>query len=243
MDISKLADKLAKLNKPVNEFADIWFKPTEEEQRIRLVPYPHQNDPFIEVYFHYNVGNTKSLVCPQQMEGRPCPICDLAESFRVKGGDDNYELYKAYKPKMRTYVPVVVRGKEEEGVKLWGFGVNIYKELGGYIIDPDWGNIADPTEGYDLSVRMIPVGKPGNDTRYPKTVMKIKPKKTPLGKGVDIDEIPNFLENGLFQIKEHEEILDILRSLSNDEDNDYNDDIDITDDSDFDSKLDKLIDD
>ena len=32
-------------------------------------------------------------------------------------------------PKMRTYVPVLVRGKESEGVKFWGFGKLVYQEL------------------------------------------------------------------------------------------------------------------
>lgn len=243
MDINKLAEKLSKLNTTKGEFTDLWFKPSEEEQRIRILPYPHQNDPFIEVYFHYNIGNSKSLVCPRAMEGRACPICDLAEEIKAKGGDDNYKIFQDYKAKMRTYVPVLVRGKEEEGVKLWGFGINIYKELGGYMVDPDWGNIADVTEGHDISVRMIPVGKPGNDTRYPKTVMKLKPKKTPLG--VDLDEIPNYIENGVFPIKEYAELVDVLRAITDvDEDDDLDDD-DFTGNSsgDLSSKLDSLLDD
>ena len=32
-------------------------------------------------------------------------------------------------PKMRTYVPILVRGAESEGVKFWGFGKQVYTEL------------------------------------------------------------------------------------------------------------------
>jgi len=242
MDINKLAEKLAKLNSTRNEFADIWFKPSEEEQRIRIIPYPHQNDPFIEVYFHYNIGNAKSLVCPREMEGKSCPICDLADEIKNKGGDDNYKLFLDYKAKMRVYVPVIVRGKEEDGVKLWGFGVNIYKELGGYMVDPDWGNIADPVQGHDISVRMIPVGKPGNDTKYPKTVMKLKPNKTQLG--VDLEDIPNYLETAIFQSKEYSELVDILRQITDyDGDDDLDDDDFVSKSDDLSSKLDSLLDD
>ncbi|MAP03164.1 MAG: hypothetical protein CMF85_05080 [Candidatus Marinimicrobia bacterium] len=47
-------------------------------------------------------------------------------------------------PKMRTFVPVIVRGEEAEGVKFWGFGKEVYQELLGVIADPDYGDITDP---------------------------------------------------------------------------------------------------
>jgi hypothetical protein len=49
-------------------------------------------------------------------------------------------------PKMRTYVPVIIRGKEAEGVKFWGFGKTIYAELLSIISDPDYGDITDLNE-------------------------------------------------------------------------------------------------
>ena len=42
---------------------------------------------------------------------------------------------------MRTYVPVLVRGAEGEGVKLWGFGKQVYTELLGFITDPDYKSV------------------------------------------------------------------------------------------------------
>ena len=32
-------------------------------------------------------------------------------------------------PKLRTFVPVVVRGEEGEGVRFWGFGKTVYQEI------------------------------------------------------------------------------------------------------------------
>ena len=54
-------------------------------------------------------------------------------------------------PKLRTFVPVVVRGEEGEGVRFWGFGKTVYQEILGYI-DPDYGDITDPTSGRDLTI-------------------------------------------------------------------------------------------
>ena len=40
-------------------------------------------------------------------------------------------------PKTRIFAPVVVRGEEEKGVRLWGFGITIYKALLALIADED----------------------------------------------------------------------------------------------------------
>ena len=47
-------------------------------------------------------------------------------------------------PKLRTFVPILVRGQEGEGIKFWGFGKTVYQEILGYIADPDYGDITDP---------------------------------------------------------------------------------------------------
>ena len=53
---------------------------------------------------------------------------------------------------MRTFVPVVVRGEETEGVKWWGFGKTVYQELLSIIADPDYGDISDSMTGRDIVV-------------------------------------------------------------------------------------------
>ena len=39
---------------------------------------------------------------------------------------------------------MVVRGREDEGVKIYGYGKRAYENLLGYILDPDYGDITDP---------------------------------------------------------------------------------------------------
>ena len=54
---------------------------------------------------------------------------------------------------MRTLQSVIVRGKESEGVKFWGFGKTVYQELLGVIADPDYGDITDFfTNGRDIGI-------------------------------------------------------------------------------------------
>jgi len=229
MDTSKLAKRLAKLqdkNSNQGTGRNIWFKSTDEKTKIRQVPYPHDKDgnPFIEASFHYNVAGNRSLVCPKETFGDPCPICELAEEFRTMGGKDNWAMYNKLRAKLRTYSPVLIRGKEEDGVKLWGFGTTIYESLMEKYIDPDWGDLSDPRTGRDLTVWTIPKKSPGNETDYDKPKMDVSPNQTQLlPKKTDIvkllEDIPNYLNDGeTFPVKSYQELQDIVRKLSNIED-------------------------
>jgi hypothetical protein len=79
-------------------------------------------------------------------------------------------------PKMRTYVPVIIRGKESEGVKFWGFGKQIYTELLSIISDPDYGDITDLMNGRDIDVEFTPAESAAT---FPKTAIRVKPNTQP----------------------------------------------------------------
>jgi hypothetical protein len=79
---------------------------------------------------------------------------------------------------MRCYVPVIVRGKEAEGVKFWGFGKSVYQELLGFIADPDYGDISDPVAGRDIAVEFKAADQTGKS--YPETSIRVKPNQTPV---------------------------------------------------------------
>ena len=56
---------------------------------------------------------------------------NIQESFQLKktSDKDNWSLAGKLTPKTRIFAPVVVRGQEDQGVRLWGFGITIYKAL------------------------------------------------------------------------------------------------------------------
>ncbi len=198
-----------------------WFKPGEEDTQIRILPYPHQEGDmsFLEVYFHYDVAGHRSICCPNKTLGDPCPICKLADEFKNMGGKDNWYIFRDLEAKLRTYSPVVVRGKEEEGVKLWGYGKTIYKQLMETCLEE--GDITDVNEGHDLTVKQIPVGAPGNDSTYPMPVCKVQFKTSPALKSKTsikeaIDAIPNYLEDeSVFKFMDYQSLCDVVEKLNN----------------------------
>jgi len=85
-------------------------------------------------------------------------------------------MARKLEPTMRTYVPVLVRGKESEGVKFWGFGKTVYQELLSFIADPDYGDITDLQSGRDITVEFLTKEETGKN--FPQTTIRVKPNQT-----------------------------------------------------------------
>jgi hypothetical protein len=176
INLDAIRGRLNKLQSTTSKKVELW-KPTPGKHQIRLVPYKFNKDnPFIELYFHYNINN-KSYLSPQSF-GRPDPIVEFSDKLKRMGDKEDWKAAKQMEPKLRTFVPVLVRGEEGEGVRFWGFGKTVYQEILGYIADPDYGDITDPNEGRDIVVEIVSAEDSG--TSYPVTTIRVKPKETPL---------------------------------------------------------------
>lgn len=173
INLDAVRNKLNSLQQKVQKSDNLW-KPEPGKQIVRIVPYKHnQSFPFIELYFHYGLG--KTILSPRTY-GEKDPIAELAESLKRTGNKEDYQLSKTLEPKMRTYVPVLVRGKENEGVKFWGFGKNVYSELLGYFDDPDYGDLTDPRAGRDIQIEFKTAQEVGKN--FPETYIRVKPNAT-----------------------------------------------------------------
>ena len=181
----------ARLNKlqGTQKTSDSLWKPTVGKHQIRLVPYKFNKDmPFIELYFHYNINN-KSYLSPASF-GRPDPIVEFAEKLKRMGTKEDYREAKKLEPKLRTFVPVIVRGQESEGIKFWGFGKTVYQELLGYFADPDYGDLSHPINGRDI---IVDYAAPEGGASYPTTTLRVKPNATKLAE--DNEKMKQLLES------------------------------------------------
>jgi hypothetical protein len=204
LDLSAIRGRLNKLQNTSNRTSNLW-KPTPGKHQVRIVPYKFSpENPFIELFFHYNINN-KTYLSPSSF-GRPDPIVEFAEKLKRMGDKEDWKAAKKMEPKLRTFVPVLVRGEESEGVKFWGFGKTVYQEILGYIADPDYGDITDPNNGRDITIEYVSAEDAG--TSYPVTTIRVKPNVTPLAEGDT--QIQNFMET-------QSNITDIYSELSYDE--------------------------
>ena len=170
LDLDAIKAKLTQLNKTDDRRNNLW-KPDPGKQTIRIVPYVHRKEnPFLEMYFHYDIAK-RSMLSPITF-GNADPVVEFAEKLKKTGDKDEWIMGRKIEPKMRTYVPVIVRGKESEGVKFWGFGKTVYSELLSIISDPDYGDITDLMNGRDITVEFTPAE---GTERFPKTSIRVKP--------------------------------------------------------------------
>lgn len=154
----------------------IW-KPEPGKQVIRIVPSQFTPDfPFTELKFHYDFNGDKITYLSPASKNKPDPIVDLAN--RLEKVKETWLKGRKMQPKLRTYVPIIVRGKEEEGVKFWGFGVQVYEQLIAALDEPEYGDITDLVNGHDIQVDFTTAEDAKKD--YPETKILIKPKNRPV---------------------------------------------------------------
>ena len=171
LDISKLKSRLSSLTNQGNKTNLIW-KPKPGKQVVRIVPYKYQTDnPFIELMFHYNINN-KTYLSPDSFN-RPDPIVEWSNRMKKTGNKEDWILGRKFEPKMRTYAPIIVRGEENEGVRFWGFGKNVYQEILSIISDVDYGDITDLVNGRDIVVEFRTAEDSGKS--FPETTIRVKP--------------------------------------------------------------------
>jgi len=223
MDINAIKSRLTQLQKSTSTKENFW-KPQPGKTQIRMVPYKFNKDnPFIELYFHYQMGQNKTYISPVSF-GRPDPINEFADKLKSTGNREEWIQGKKLEPKMRTFVPVVVRGQEKDGVKFWGFGKTVYQELLGFIADPDYGDLTDPVSGRDIIVDKLTPAQAGN--QFGKTTIRVKPNQTPITENKEVLE--SLFESQvelpeLYDEPTYDELKDALKHYLNPENEDAED--------------------
>ena len=194
MDINAIKQRLNSLQssgqkKEKVDYSKYYWKPKQEgKYQIRIVPSAlNKENPFQEVFVHY--GFSKFPIYALTNWGEKDPIVEFAKQLRNTSEKENWQLAKKLDPKMRVFAPVVVRGEEDKGVRLWEFGKEIYMQLLGIAEDEDYGDFTDINDGRDFTVEAV-TGDIGGRQGI-KCSIRVKPKTSPLG--TDKNEIKSWL--------------------------------------------------
>lgn len=207
LDMKKMMERKKTLdNKGNNSF----WRPQDGEQTIRIVPTA-DGDPFKDFWFHYNLGNNPGFLSPKRNFGEDCPLDSFVRNL-WNGSDEDKRMAKKLSARQRFFAPVLVRGEEDQGVRVWGFGKQVYEKLLNLVLNPEYGDITDPDSGTDL---VLTYGKPAGAS-FPQTNLTPRRKSSPLcADGPErctelLESIPDF--DGLFanSKKNYEEVQAML---------------------------------
>jgi hypothetical protein len=217
MDLDVIKQRLEALSKPAsnkggNNDKSLFWKPSVGKQTIRIVPSKfNKSTPFSELYFHYGIG--KPVMISPINWGEKDPIVEFAKQLRKTDNPENWKLAKKLEPKVRYFAPVVVRGMEGEGVKLWQFGKELYSAFLQMAMDDEVGDYTDIVNGRDIKLNTE--GPEVTGTPYNRTTASPSMKNTAASE--DASQVEKWLEDqvnaiDVFKRVSFEEMKEALQS-------------------------------
>tara|TARA_R100000353_G_scaffold175209_1_gene144965 strand:+ start:521 stop:1249 length:729 start_codon:yes stop_codon:yes gene_type:complete len=194
----------------------MWFRPQDGEQVIRIVPTA-DGDPFKEFWLHYGVGKNPAFLSLKRNYGQDDPIDNFVRALYNEGDEESIKMAKSISAKQRFFSPVLVRGEEDKGVRIWGYGKQVYEQLLNLVLNPEYGDITDVDTGTDLTLQY---GKPAG-AQFPQT--NLTPRRKSSGLASTSEETTELLESipdieGSFDKKTFDEMQTILDNFMNVED-------------------------
>jgi hypothetical protein len=196
MDLNAIKQRLNELqnqssNNGGGDRKNLFWKPSVGKQVIRVVPSKYNKSmPFTEMRFYYGIGSKRVMASPLNW-GEKDPIAEFAKQLRGTNDKENWRLAKKLDAKVRIFAPIVVRGQEDEGVKLWQFGKEVYQEFLNMASDDEIGDFTDIVNGRDI--KLTTVGPESTGTPYNKTSIGPSMKTSALA---DSEEtVKSLLEN------------------------------------------------
>ena len=210
MDLDAIKKRLGEMQSQANNNSgnskQLFWKPSVGKQVVRVVPNKYNKKfPFTEMKFYYGIGSKRVMASPSNW-GDKDPIMEFAKQLRQTNDKENWRLAKKLDPKTRIFAPIVVRGEESEGVKLWQFGKEVYQDFLNMAADDEIGDYTDIVGGRDIKLNTV--GPESTGTPYNKTSVGPSLKTSALS---DDENVVNTLLN------EQADPMKVFKPLSYDE--------------------------
>jgi len=222
INMNKMRKKLQKLESRGGG-KELFWKPQDGEQTIRIIP-DADGDPFREFWFHYNLGESPAFLSPKRNFGEDDALDQFVRKLFDDGTEESRDLAKKLMAKQRFFSPVVVRGEEEKGVRLWGYSKTVYQKLLNLVLNPEYGDITDPEGGTDLTIKY---GKPAGSI-FPMTDIFPSRKTSSLHQDRNLAKEMIDVEidySNLFSKKSVDEVQQLLNEFLSEDDSNGSEDV------------------
>jgi len=174
--------------------SNIFRQKDEGTLRVRILPVGEGND-FAREITQFWLGDTiKGVISPETFN-ESCAIYDKYNELKNSKDDVDLEIAKKIVPRRKFVIPVLVytddKGKKvntDDTGKLLQITNGLYQEIIDlYLDEDDWGDMTDPSKGYDLKITREGKGK--TDTSYSVMPCKNSPLPKEFRKDISLDEL------------------------------------------------------
>lgn len=163
MNLDLIKKKLSEINEQSQERQDnsaLRWVPANGKSQVRIVPsVDNPDNPFTELMFYNKLSKYPILALTNFNEQDP--VQEFIDTLRATDDKDNWSLSGKISARPRYFVPVIVRGEEDKGVRIWSISTTIYKALLSLAADEEIGDFTDIKEGTDMIVEKTPPATPG----------------------------------------------------------------------------------
>jgi hypothetical protein len=169
LNMDKMQSKRDEISERMASNGDYEFYEIKKgAQNIRVLPPKGDNEEFWkEVQLHFNVGGAGSapVACLKQFGHKTCPVCDEIARLKKSKSKEDQALSKKMRASNRVYVNILERDNKDkvDVVQIMNCGPTVLKCILDIICNPEYGDVTDFNEGFDLT--LTKTGK-GIDTEY-----------------------------------------------------------------------------
>jgi hypothetical protein len=170
LNLAKLQKNLSKLKgeKPKNETRkSVFWSPEIGKHEVYILPWSEEEEyPFQERWFYFALGGMKDengrwVKAPLTLKqfGKEDPIQKRIDELWNSDDNADKELAKKLFSNQTVYLPIIVKGEEELGPRLWRFsGKAVYTRLTQLFMDYEkYGVLNDPENERWIEVEVVPV--------------------------------------------------------------------------------------
>lgn len=136
------------------------FDKLSNGKNVRRILWPKGDKDlcYSEGYIHFGLGDDgkTSMVCRKTNDSKArCPICEYISQLQMSKDKNDKKLADTIKPRKRVYLNVIDRDTDSgnDELKVLPVGLTIQKQIIAILCDPDYGDITDPVEGRDVTIK------------------------------------------------------------------------------------------
>lgn len=164
----------ARLERQGGGGSNVPFDKLVNGKNVRRILWPKGDKElcYSEGFIHFGLGpeGKTSVVCRKTHDSHEyCPVCDYITQLQKSTDKNDKKLAESLKARKRVFFNVLDRDGDDE-LRIMPTGLTVQKQIIAILCDPDYGDITDPLNGRDVTIKRSGQGLNTEYTVLPKPI-------------------------------------------------------------------------